>query len=150
MLPVRADGPRGESPAEIRHRTLTELRRTVQHHPAVDSAAGVRGDGGRFRELEVTFDPHILGIDAERAGLRIVWRPRPDPTEAAYFVFHYHDSTGRDFGWHREPNAHVAGLEHYQERDSPDARYDYEPASFDSLAPIALLWETLDRIEQRL
>lgn len=45
---VRADGPRGESPAEIRHRTLTESRRVVQQHPAVDGAAGARGGGGGF------------------------------------------------------------------------------------------------------
>lgn len=74
-LPLLADGPRGESPAEIRHRTLTELKRTVYNHPAVDSANGVHENEGRFRELEVVFDPVILGLEAKRAGLRIEWRP---------------------------------------------------------------------------
>lgn len=145
-----ADGPRGESPAEIRHRTLTELRRTVQHHPAVDLAAGVTDDAGRFRELEVAFDPHILGVDTESASLRIEWRPRPDPGELAYFVFHYYDSTGRDFGWHCEPNPHVDRLEHVQERDTPDEDYEYEPVYFESQSPVELLWDILGRIEERV
>lgn len=145
-----ADGPAGDSQAERRHRTLTELKRTVRHHPAVDVAAGVESDDGRFRELEVAFDPHILGVDAATAKLRIEWRPRPDPSEQAYFVFHYADSTGRDFGWHREPNPHVDRLEHFQERHSPDAEYEYEPAYFDSQSPIDLLWNILGRIENRV
>ena len=145
-----ADGPSGESPAEIRHRTLTELKKTVRHHPAVDLAAGVADDAGRFRELEVTFDPHILDVDAESASLRIEWRPRPDPSEPAYFVFHYYDSMGRDVGWHRDPNPHVDRLEHRQERDSPDEEYEYEPAYFESQSPVALLWDILGRIEERL
>lgn len=148
-LPV-ADGPPGESPAERRHRTLTELKRTVRHHPAVDVAAGAQGDDGRFRELEVTVDPLIFGLDADHAALRIEWRPRPDPTESAYFAFHYHDSTGRDFGWHREPNPHVDGLEHYQERTAPDQTYEYEPTHFESDSPVDLLWTILGRIEERV
>lgn len=145
-----ADGPRGESPAEIRHRTLTELKRTVRHHPAVDVAAGVETDEGRFRELEVAFDARILGVDAEQAKLRIEWRPRSDPSERAYFVFHYYDSTGRDFGWHREPNPHVDRLEHVQERDSPDAEYEYDAAYFESESPVDLCWDILGRIEKRV
>jgi len=154
MTPARraliADGPPGESAAERRHRTLTELKRTVRHHPAVDIATGAQTDNGRFRELEVAFDPLILGVDVDHVALRIEWRPRPDPTEPAYFVFHYHDSTGRDFGWHREPNPHVGGLEHYQERDSPDQEYNYEPARFDADSPVDLLWEILGRIEKQV
>jgi len=145
-----ADGPPGESPAERRHRTLTERKRTVVRHPAVDTATGVRTDRGRFRELDVAFDTLILGVDAEEAGLRIEWRPRPDPAEQAYFVFHYHDSTGRDFGWHREPNPHVPGLLHYQERETPEDEYEYRPASFDVDSPVELLWTALGRIEGRL
>ena len=147
---IVSDGPPDEPAAERRHRTLTELKRTAQNHPAVAVAAGSHGDDGRFRELEVTFDPLILGVDADRAALRIEWRPRPDPTEPAYFVFHYHDSTGRDFGWHREPNPHVDGLGHYQERESPDDEYRYEPARFDPTSPVELLWEILGRIEGKV
>ena len=149
---VRGDGSgRGDDPpAEVRHRTLSELKRTVQRHLAVVTATGARGSKGRFRELTVTFDPKILGTDADEAGLRIVWRPRPDPSETAYFVFHYHESTGRDFGWHREPNDHVDGLEHYQERQATDAPYEYEAVRFDATSPVELVWEILGRIEQRV
>lgn len=149
LRPV-ADGPAGESPAERRHRTLTELQRTVRRHPAVDVAAGREADGGRFRELRVEFDPLLLGVDAEAASLRVVWRPRRDPSEPAHFVFHYDDSTGRDFGWHREPNPHVDRLEHFQERDGPDAEYEYEPVSFESRSPVDLCWDVLGRIEERV
>lgn len=147
---IVADGPPGEPPADRRHRTLTELKRAIARHPAVDLATGVRSDAGRFRELDIAFDPLILGVDAERAGIRIEWRPRPDPAEPAYFVFHYYDSTGRDLGWHREPNPHVDGLEHYQERDSSGSEYEYEPARFESQSPVDLLWDVLGRIEERV
>jgi len=147
---VVADGPAGESPAERRHRTLTELKRTIARHPAVDIATGVRSDAGRFRELNIVFDPLVLGVDADRAGIRIEWRPRADPTDPAYFVFHYYDSTGRDFGWHREPNPHVDGLEHYQGRESPESGYEYEPVRFESRSPVELLWDILGRIEERV
>ena len=139
-----ADGPPGESSAERRHRTLTELKRTIAHHPAVDIATGVRSNAGRFRELDVALDPLILGLDADWAGIRIEWRPRSDPSDPAYFVFHYYDSTGRDFGWHREPNPHIDGLEHYQERDLRES--EYEPTH----SPVDLLWEILGRIEERV
>lgn len=144
------DGPPGESQAERRHRTLTELKRTVTRHPVVDAATGVRTDEGRFRELDVAFDPLILGVDAAEVGLRIEWRPRPDPRERAYFVFHYHDSTGRDFGWHREPNPHVEGLTHYQKRDTPGSGYEYRSASFDVDSPVELLWTVLGCTEERV
>lgn len=145
-----ADGPPGESAAERRHRTLTELRRTVRRHPAVDVATGIRGDEGRFRELDVALDPLVLGVEAAEAGLRIEWRPRPDPAERAYFVFHYYDSTGRDFGWHREPNPHVEGLTHFQVREQAGDAYEYRAASLDADSPVELLWLVLGRIEAYL
>lgn len=154
MRPVRpdllADGPPGTSQAERRHRTLTELKRTARHHPAVDVVTGARGASGRFRELEVTFDPRILGVETDSAHLQIDWRPRPDPSEPAYVVFHYLDSTGRDFGWHCEPNPHVDGLEHVQERTAPDHEYDYESTALDTDSPVAVLWGVLGRIEERV
>jgi hypothetical protein len=145
-----ADGAGDESAAEIRHRTLTELRRTVRHHPAVADAYAVREGTGRFRDLHVEFVPEILGIDAEEAGLRVEWRPRPGADGPAFFVFHYHDSSGRDFGWHHEPNPHVEGLAHFQHRDDPDAAYTYEAMAFESDSPVELLWELLGRIEERM
>lgn len=144
------DGPAGESPAERRHRTLSELKRTVRHHPAVTVVTGTQGDDGRFRDLEVTFDPLMLGVDADHAALRIEWRPRPAPTEPAHFAFHYHDTTGRDFGWHREPNPHVDGLEQYQERAGAEQEYDDQSVDVDPNSPVDLLWTILGWIEERL
>lgn len=84
------------------------------------------------------------------AKLRIEWRPRPESREPASFVFHYYDSTGRDFGWHREPNQHVDRLEPFHERDSPDQDDVSEPASFESESPVEPLWDVLGRIEERV
>lgn len=148
--PLVGDGPLGDSPAERRHRTLTDLKRTVQRHPAVDGVVSATGDDGRFRELQVSFETLILGIDADHAALRIEWRPRPDPSEPPHFVFHYHDSTGRDFGWHREPNPHVESLEHYQERTTSEQEYDYKATTITTDSPVELLWDILGRIEKRV
>lgn len=144
------DGGRGEPPAEIRHRTITELRRTVGRHPAVETASAVRNDDGRFGDLHVELLPRVLETDADEAGIRIQWRPRRDPAEPAHFVFHYYESSGRDFGWHREPNPHVDGLAHFQHRASSDDEYTYEPVQFISDSPVALCWEILGRIEERV
>ena len=117
----------------------------VRHHPAVDVATGVRGDEGR--ELDVALDPLVLGVEAAEAGLRIEWRPRPDPAERAHFVFQYDDSTGRDFGWHREPNPRVEGLTHVQVREQADDEYEYRADSLDADSPVELLWMVLGRVE---
>jgi hypothetical protein len=44
----------------------------------------------------------------------------------------------------------VGAWAHYQERSSNNADYEYEAISFDSLQPVPLLWEILDRLEDRL
>ncbi|MFC7156253.1 hypothetical protein ACFQPA_12450 [Halomarina halobia] len=127
-----------------RHRILRELRRELERHPAVQRARGV--PDGKFRELHADLDPTALGRGAERATLRVAWWPAPDDPG---FAFHYSDSTGFDCGWHREPNPHVEGKTHYQERDAPDG-YEYETATFGGETPSRTLWAVLDRLTDRL
>lgn len=81
---------------------------------------------------------------------RIDWRPRHDPADFANFVVHYYESTGVDFGWHREPNPHVDGLAHFQTRNSQDEEYEYEPAYFVSDSPVELHWVIVARLERRV
>ncbi|CCQ32664.1 hypothetical protein HTIA_0519 [Halorhabdus tiamatea SARL4B] len=65
------------------------------------------------------------------------------------YVFHYSDDTGFDCGWHREPNPHVDGKLHYQERSSAES-YQYESVSFSAETPPRILWTVLDRLTDRL
>lgn len=142
-----ADGGRDPSRhlGQERHRILRELRHQLQRHPAVEEVQGV--PDGTFRELRADLDPSTFERDAESASLRVSWWPAPDDPE---YVFHYSESTGFDCGWHREPNPHVDGKTHYQERSGPDAAYAYEPVSISARTPTRLLWAILERLADRL
>lgn len=135
----------GRDLGQERHRILRVLQRELERHPAVRHARGI--PDGRFRELRADLDPAVLGRDVEEAVLRVAWWPAPDRAE---FAFHYRDSSGFDCGWHREPNPHVDGWTHYQERPGPVAAYRYEPVSFVAETPPRILWEVLDRLTERL
>lgn len=141
------DGGRDSSRdlGQERHRILRELRHELDRHPAVDVVRGV--PNGTFRELRADLDPSAFGRDAENASLRVSWWPAPDDPE---FAFHYSESTGFDCGWHREPNPHVEGKTHYQERSGPDETYEYEPVSLSTETPSRLVWSVLDRLSRRL
>ncbi len=109
-------------------------------------------------------DPSWFGRPTENASLRVTWIPDPSPgPEAtgrtndawmrtpiqAYYTLHYSESDGIDCGFHCEPNPHVDGLLHYQERDTNDA-YTYEPVSFGARSASGLLWELMDALADRL
>ena len=126
-----------------RHRILRELQRELECHPAVQYVSGT--PDGKFRELHVELDPTLFGV--EHATLRVAWWPASDDPE---FAFHYSDNTGFDCGWHREPNPHVDGKTHYQERDTPTDDYEYESVSFDAATPTRILWSVLDRLTNRV
>ncbi|WP_436932376.1 hypothetical protein [Halosimplex halobium] len=140
--------PDGGNPDDLgrkRHRILRELRRELERHPAVARATGT--PDRRYRELRATLDTAILGVDANEATLRVTWWPEPDEPE---YAFHYSEDTGFDCGWHREPNPHVEGKLHYQERASPEDSYEYESVSFQADTPPRVLWTVLDRLTDRL
>jgi hypothetical protein len=106
-----------------RHRILRELRRELERHPA------------------------MLGVDAESATLQATWWPASADPE---YAFHYSDDTEFDCGWHREPNPHVEGKLHYQERSLADEPYRYESVLFPAGTPPRVLWTVLDRLADRL
>lgn len=154
---ARADGGFA---AGDRHRVLREALRELDRHPVV---VDVRGHPpSTFTELRATLAPERWGHDppgaADHAGdtpsgsaddagdatLRVTWHPL-DPPE---FAFHYSEP-GFDCGWHHEPNPHVDGLGHYQERTGDEA-YTYEPVEFEGDTAAELVWEVLERLRGRL
>lgn len=158
---IRSDG--GTTSGRDRHRILRELRSELARHPAVLSVAGE--PPSNYRELRATLDPSWFGRPGETATLRITWIPDPSPgpeksdhtSDAwmrtpirAYYTVHYSEPSGFDCGFHCEPNPHVAGLLHYEERKEADAPYTYEPISFDARSVSGLLWEMMDALADRL
>lgn len=145
---------------EKRHRILRSLREQLERHPAVSSAWG--SPDGQYAELEADVDPVQFGRDSESASLRVTWHPNPHvPPETSLddrrrtaltsnFKIHYSESSGFDCGVHLEPNPHVDGHLHYQERASPTDEYDYDAVSLTATAPVGVLWESLEIIADRL
>jgi hypothetical protein len=135
----------------------------LARHPAVRYVAGE--PPGEYRELRARLDPSWFGRPAASASLRVTWIPNPSPgPEAsdrtndtwirtpiqAYYIFHYSESDGLDCGFHCEPNPHVDGLLHYQERDDADSAYTFQPVSLDARSVSGLLWELMDALADRL
>lgn len=137
----RIGWPDGGTPfSNDRHRILREVIEALRRHPVVVDVGGY--PPSTFTEVRATLAPNRWGHETESATLRVTWQPI-DPPE---FAFHYSEA-GFDRGWHREPNPHVDGDAHYQERDGP---YRYEPISFDGDTAPELVWEVMERLEQRL
>jgi hypothetical protein len=150
-------------PGRDRHRILREVRGELARHPAVRTVTGEPPE--TYRELRATLDPSWFGRPAETASLRVTWIPNPSPgpetsdrgTDAwnrtpirAYYALHYSEPDGLDCGFHCEPNPHVDGLLHYQQREHTDEEYTHEPVSFDARSVSGLLWEMMDALADRL
>lgn len=158
---IRSDG--GTTSGRDRHRILRELRGELARHPAVLSVEGEPPT--EYRELQATLAPSWFGRSGETASLRMTWIPDPSPGPEesdrtsdvwmrtpiqAYYTVHYSEPSGFDCGFHCEPNPHIDGLLHYQERDEVDDCYTYEPASFDARSVSGLVWEVMDGLANRL
>jgi len=138
----------GYDPGEASQTILFELRRTVVRHPAVQHASSE--PPGQFIRVVATLDPAALGSDADEGTLTIRWYAGETADAEPEFAVHYSDSTEFDCGWHHEPNPHVEGWAHYQERSTADDDYEYEAVEFGSLQPVPLIWAILNRLEARL
>ena len=158
---VRSDS--GTTSGRDRHRILRELRGELARHPAVLSVEGE--PLSEYRQLQATLDPAWFGRSGATASLRLTWIPDPSPgpedsdhtSDAwrrtpirAYYTLHYSESSGFDCGFHCEPNPHIDGLLHFQEREDVDDPYTYEPISFDAQSVSGLLWEMMDALANRL
>lgn len=135
-------------PGEASHTILLELRRTLQRHPAVLQAQG--DPPGQFTRIQADLDPRVLGASAKEGTLTIRWYPGTTLDSPPEFAFHYSDSSGLDCGWHHEPNPHVDGWAHYQQRETAAEDYTYESVTFASDHPVRVFWEVLDRLHNHL
>lgn len=159
---LRSDGgsPTVDESAEKRHRILRTLREQLQRHPAITTAQGI--PEGHYAEVSAEIDPTYMGREAAHAIFRITWVPNPTfppgtsiedrkrTSVTANFVFHYSESSGFDCGWHLEPNPHVNGHLHYQERDDSSEDYSYNEFTLNATSVVGVLWEILDALESRL
>lgn len=135
-------------PAAASHRALREIRRELERYPAVIRTQGFPPDS--HAQVEADLNPTHFGSDVEAGSLTVRWfagEMRDDPPQ---FSFHYSDETGFDCGWHHEPNPHVDGWGHYQERTDPDTAYAYEPYTFSTQAPSRVVWEVLSHVSDVL
>jgi hypothetical protein len=103
-----------------------------------------------YRELRASVEPSWFGRAAATTSVRMTWVPNPAAAAddwqrtsiRAYYTVHYSEPEGFDCGIHCEPNPHMEGLLHYQERT--DGGYSYEPVSVGARSVSGLLWELLD------
>lgn len=156
---LRPDGGSrtADESAAKRHRILRALREQLERYPAITNAQGI--PEGQYAEVRAEIDPAYIGRTADHATVRVTWHPNPTEVSvenrkrtsvAANFTFHYSESSGFDCGWHLEPNPHVSGHLHYQERRSPDDEYSYEEFTLNATSAVGVLWEVLDALESRL
>jgi hypothetical protein len=127
---------------------LLELRRSVGRHPGVSEARG--HPPGQFTRVRADLDPDVFGGSASSGTLTIRWFVGESQSARPEFSFHYSEEDGFDCGWHYEPNPHVSGWAHYQERESASEAYDYQRVSFGSTQPVRVLWEVLERLEETI
>ena len=125
-----------------RHRVLRAVIDALRRHPVVAEAHG--HPPSTFTEVRATLTPHRWDYEVESATLRVTWQPIEPPE----FAFHYSESNF-DCGWHHEPNPHVDGDAHYQERVGSEP-YRYEAISFEGETAPELVWEVMERLRTRL
>lgn len=138
-------GDGGYDAGEASHTVLLELRGTIARHPGVTTARGDPPD--LFTAVRAAVDPRVFGGSSKEGSLSIRWFAGALRDERPQFSFYYSDETGFDCGWHHEPNPHVERWAHYQERENAAASYEYHPVEFESLQPVRVMWDVLERLE---
>lgn len=132
-------------PGEASHRALRGIRRELERHPAVLEVRGF--PSGELTQVVAELASVRFGIEDD-ATLTVRWFAGETPSDPPTFSFHF--TVGeRDFGWHHEPNPHVEGRGHYQERTG-EGRYSYERYSFASDNPTRVVWEVMSMFTSEL
>lgn len=135
------DGNRSYDSTEASHRALRGIRRELERHPAVSTARGFPPDV--HNHVVANVEACRFGANVDDATLTVRWFAGETLESRPEFSFHYSDDSGRDFGWHHEPNPHVEGWGHFQERHNAGAAYTYHPHTFSSKNPTRVVWEVL-------
>lgn len=139
---------RSYDPAAVSHRALRGIRQALERHPAIETARGFPETS--HSHVVAQLDASPFGLDVEDATLTVRWFAGESSDSRPQFSFHYSDATSGDFGWHHEPNPHVEGWGHFQERTNPEMTYSYEPHTFSSLNPARVVWEVMSLLASRL
>ena len=111
-----------------RNRIHERVYDNLQRIPGIVDVRFERSGTGIGQQIRGDVDTTVFAqglITAEAASIQANWWPQPDD-ETDWFQVHYFEVDGFDCGWHRHENDHVDGLDHYQERESPDEAYRYE------------------------
>ena len=132
----------------VSHRALRGIRRELERHPAIATVRGFPPDVHNHVVAAVIVER--LGRSVDDATLTVRWFAGETPAARPEFSFQYHDETGVDFGWHHEPNPHVEGWGHFQERQNSKAEYNYEPQTFSSTNPTRVVWEVLSLLAAKI
>jgi hypothetical protein len=98
-------------------------------------------------QVEATLDATRLESGVETATLTVRWFVGETADDRPQFSFHYSDDTGRDFGWHHEPNPHVDGWGHYQQRPDATAAYNDEAYTVSTQVPSRVVWEVMAQLQ---
>jgi hypothetical protein len=133
--------------AEASHRALRGIQQELERHPTISTVRGFPSGG--YTQVVAEVATARLDTAAVDGTLTVRWFAGETPDADPEFSFHYSDDTG-DFGWHHEPNPHVDGWGHFQERTDAAATYDYEPYAFASDNPARVVWEVMSRLVSRL
>lgn len=131
----------------------SRLHRNLGKIPGIASVRFKETGSGISDQVRGNIDTRIFAnglISAEEAYVQVNWWPQPNG-EASWFQIHYTEASGFDCGWHRHANDHVDGLDHFQERETPEEEYRYRAVSFEAENPVGILWEVVDeRLQNRL
>jgi len=141
-------GDRSYDSAEASHRALRGIRRELERHPVISSVQGFPPDV--HTRVVANVIPTRHERNREDATLTVRWFAGETPAACPEFSFHYHDGTGRDYGWHYEPNPHVEGWGHFQKRSSSEGQYAYESHTFSSKNPTRVVWEVVSLLTSKL
>jgi hypothetical protein len=141
-----ADDPTYD-PAAASHRALRGIRRELDRHPLVTTVRGF--PAGEHTQVVAEVATERVGIDAADASVTVRWFAGNTPDSRPEFSIHYSDETG-DCGWHHEPNPHVEGWGHVQERTAGETAYAYDAYCFGSHNPTRVIWEVMSRLSSRL
>lgn len=142
------DGVDSYNSAAASHRALRGIRRELGRHPMIQKAQGFPSE--THTRVVAELNPNQLSENRSEATLTVRWFAGETPQAPPEFSFHYADETGRDFGWHHEPNPHVEGWGHYQEREMAGAEYSYESRTFSSTNPSRVVWEVLAFLDSKV
>ena len=150
--PDRSDGPSDNPRGRSQRLIQSRLYRNLGNIPGVASVRFEETESGIANQVHGDLNTMIFAdglISSEEAFVQVNWWPQPNG-KVTWFEIYYVESDGFDCGWHRHANDHVDGLDHFQERESPEEEYQYREVSFNADNPVGLLWEVVDERLQNL